>query len=146
MTHTEKPTTETAFGPAEYTVTADGLIHLAWTQGVTLHRVQYGPSASVYQQRSRYDGRVTTHAYLSREQGIKPPSVAALCELVKEGERLAPLLITPLAVARARAEEARKAAERAQGEQLKAEEASRRAQAEHAAACQALRVLEEAAA
>ncbi len=146
MTDTKKPTTDTAFGPAEYTVTADGLIHFAWTQGVTIHRVQYGPSASVYQQRSRYDGRVTTHAHLSRTEGIKPPSVAALCELVQEGERLAPLLMTPLAVARARAEEARKAAERAQREQVQAEEASRLLQADYAAACEALRVLEEEAA
>lgn len=146
MTYPEKPTIETAFGPAEYTVTADGLLYLAWPQGVTVHRVPYSSSANAYQTRSRYDQRVTTHAYLSREQGIKPPSLAALMEITKEAERLAPLLVTPLLVARARAENAHTAVKRAEREHVQAEEASRCAHADYAAACEALRVLEEEAA
>lgn len=137
MNNEFQSTTDTAYGPAQFTASADGLLCLTWQAGVSINRVEYG-SASTYQTRSEYTGSLTTHVYLSRADWTKQPSGAALSALRQEAERLTPLLITPEAVARARVWGAQQLTQRTQREHDQAAEAHARALAEYAAARAAL--------
>lgn len=133
MNNEAQSTADTTYGPAQCTVSADGLLFLTWPDGISLNRVCY-TSASTYQTRSTHSGRVTTQVYLSRDDWGKPISDAARSALEREAERLASLLITPEAVARARVQEAKQLTQRTQRQLADAQNADARARAEYQAA------------
>lgn len=122
------PTTETALGPARYGVKPDGTCWLQWSEGFTLHRVRY-TRAEVYQERSQHSDTVFTHVHLTREDWQKDPSPAAVRAVREEGLRLAPLLVTPEAVARAAVDAAEYNLGHAERETARAQEAEARARA-----------------
>lgn len=146
MTTTEKPTTPTKYGPAEFRVSPDGLLSLHWFS-VSINRVTYR-SANVYQRRNRYDGpdsRPFTECAIYRVDG-KTTTDAAYTAFRAELARLVPLLVTPEACARARAEEARAELTRCEKATQEAQDAEARARAELAAAVAALVQFEDGAA
>lgn len=122
----DRPTTETAFGPAEYTVSPDGAVSLSWPAGVTVNRVFY-PRASVYGQ--RYGDRHSGQPSLSRKHWPDHPTFAAVDAVREEHARLAPLLATPERIARAHVEAAEYAVQCAERECHAAEEKAARARA-----------------
>ena len=143
MTTTEKPTTPTKYGPAEFRVSPDGLLSLHWFS-VEINRVTYR-SANVYQRRGQYDARPFTEYAIYRVDG-KATTPAAYEAFREEHARLVPLLVTPEACARARAEEARAELTRCEKASQEAQEQEARARAELAAALAALEGFEDGAA
>jgi hypothetical protein len=126
MTPTPRPTTETAFGPAEYSVSADGSVYLSWPAGITLHRVKY-PRAHVYGE--KHGERHSAQVYLDRECWQDKPTDAARAAVYREHERLAPLLATPERVACARLRQAEDTLKYAERDRLEAEAKEARARA-----------------
>lgn len=106
------PTTETIYGPAEFTVSADGALYLRWPQGLTLNRVAY-TRAEAWQTVPQFGGSVYIQALLTHPDYSKEASSAARAAIRRELKRLSPLLVTPQAVAQARVGDAHDAAHRA---------------------------------
>lgn len=120
----DRPTTETAFGPAEYTVSPDAAVSLSWPAGVTVNRVFY-PRASVYGQ--KYGDRHSGQPSLSRKHWPDHPTYAAVDAVREEHARLAPQLATPERIARAHVQAAEYALQCAERERREAEEKEARA-------------------
>jgi hypothetical protein len=87
------PTTETSFGPAQYSVQCDGELWIGWPDGLTLNGVKY----------RRVHGQTLPsgeRCHLIREDD-REATDAARSAVRAEVCRLKPLLVTPLAQARA---------------------------------------------
>ena len=140
---TERPTTPTKYGPAQFHVSPDGLLSLHWFS-VEINRVLYR-NANVYQRRSDRNSKPFTECAIYRADG-KNTTDAAYTAFRAEFLRLVPLLVTPEACAQARAEEARAALVRCEKATQEAQEAEARARAELAEAVAALVQFEDGAA
>lgn len=129
---TDQPTTPTKYGPASYSISADGCLSLQWP-ALTVNRVQYG-YAHAYETRDKYrPDRKRPEVFAHRKDG-KETTLAALIGFREELERLAPVLVSPEACARARVEEARARLAQAERDSQAAQEREERARAEFAAA------------
>lgn len=93
------PTIETKFGTASYSISAAGCLSLNW-ENVALKRTAY-LYAHAYETRDKYRPDVKRLEVFAARTDGKQASSAALAAFRSELERLAPVLVSPEACARA---------------------------------------------